>query len=453
MQRYRIVILIVLFGVLPVAAAFVFALVFLEQETPVAEPTPASAPAPPAEAPAPAAPAPEKPRVLAAIATLPVGTLLRVDDLRVDDLAGVDLDPAVVRREYVAVGKDQDDGEEAAKSLRGYAVREKILAGDPLTRRAVVGPGQPGFLATVLRPGTRAVAIEVGPATSQAGLIDPGDRVDVILTAELPAPGPGEAGFDPDVDAPGEAFARPPVGGGPGEVLARTIVEDARVVAIDRTTRGVGGPPRYGEEEEVSRGGITTATLEVLPGEDDRLVLGGRVGRLSLAIRSLHDAPSPAGPGRASASLPEASTAAVKLREILSPLPAGPVRAPAPQGPTFDDMAALEDRMLTEFGSLEENLLAAMAAREEGREPPPPDETKEVRIFRGGAPATRVCFQAGKGVPCEEALAGGAAPGPSTSSELPPLPSPEGLPPIPSAELPSIPALELPALEPGGNLK
>ena len=394
MQRYRIVILIVLFGVLPVAAAFVFALVFLEQETPVAETTPASAPAPPAATPAPAAPAPEKPRVLAAIGTLPVGTLLRVDDL-----AGVDLDlaldPAVVQREYVAVGKDQDDGSAAAKSLRGYAVREEILAGDPLTRRAVVGPGQPGFLATVLRPGTRAVAIEVGPATSQAGLIDPGDRVDVILTAELPAPGPREAGFDPD--APGEGFARPPVGGGPGEVLARTIVEDARVVAIDRTTRGVGGPPRYGEEEEVSRGGITTATLEVLPGEDDRLVLGGRVGRLSLAIRSLRDAPSPADPGRAPAGLsPEASTAAVKLREILSPLPAGPVRAPAPQGPTFDDMAALEDRMLTEFGSLEENLLAAMAARGEVREPPP-DEPRvvRVRIFRGGAPVERVCFQAG----------------------------------------------------------
>ena len=451
MQRYRIVILIVLFGILPVAAAFVFALFFLEQEAPVVESAPASAPAAPAATPPPAPPAPVKPRVLAAIGTLPVGTLLRADDL-----AGVDLDlaldPVVVQREYVAVGKDQDDDEAAAKSLRGYAVREAIVAGDPLTRRAVVGPGQPGFLATVLRPGTRAVAIEVGPATSQAGLIDPGDRVDVILTAELPAPGPGEAGFDPDLDAPGQGFARPPVGGGPGEVLARTIVEDARVVAIDRTTRGVGGPPRYGEEEEVSRGGITTATLEVLPGEDDRLVLGGRVGRLSLAIRSLRDASSPAGPARPPAGLPpEASTAAVKLREILSPLPAGPIRAPAPRGPTFDDMTALEDRLLTEFGSLEGNLLAAMAAREEAREPPP--ERTEVVIFRGSAPAQRVCFQAGRGVPCEEALPGGAAPDPTPSAELLPAPSAEDLPPNPSAELPPIPTLKLPSLEPGGNLE
>ena len=364
---------------------------------------------------------------LAATAALPVGSLLRVDDLTGVDLE-LDLDPAVVQREYVAVGKNQD-GEAAARSLRGYAVREVIGAGDPLTRRAVVGPGQPGFLATVLRPGTRAVAIEVGPATSQAGLIDPGDRVDVILTAELPAPGPGEAGFDPDPEAPGEGFARPFTGGASGEVLARTIVEDARVVAIDRTTRGVGGPPRYGEEEEVSRGGITTATLEVLPGEDDRLVLGGRVGRLSLAIRSLRDTPSSA----------EAGTAAVKLREILNPYP-NPVRTvrARPRGPTFDDMAALEDRLLTEFGSLGEDLRAAMAAEGDVREPL--QELKVVRIFRGSAPAEPVCFRAGKGAPCpdsrdpEGAPGGGAAPGP-----------------LPSAEIPPAPSLEPPPLEPDRN--
>ena len=436
MQRYRIVILIVLFGILPVATAFVFAFVFLDREAPEARPAPAVAVAPSAETP-PADPAPEKPRVLAAIGTLPVGSLLRVDDLAGVDL-DLDLDPAVVKREYVTVGEDQDDGEAAARSLRGYAVRETIGAGDPLTRRAVVGPGQPGFLATVLRPGTRAVAIEVGPATSQAGLIDPGDRVDVILTAELPAAGPGEAGFAQG--APGEGLPRPAAGGAPGEVLARTIVENARVVAIDRTTRGIGGPPRYGEEEEVSRGGITTATLEVLPGEDDRLVLGGRVGRLSLVTRSLRDNP------------PRASTAAVKLRELLRPLPdSGPVRLP-PEGPTFDDMTALEDRLLTEFGSLEENLRAAMAAEGEVREPL--QELQVVRIFRGSAPAERVCFQAGKGLPCPDstnpygAPEGGAAPGPLPSAEIPPIPSPE-LPTIPSPELPTIPSLELPPLDPG----
>ena len=416
MQRYRVVILIVLFGILPVAAAFVFALFFLEEGEPPAEPAPAAEAAPPVEEAPP--PAPEKPRVLAAVRTLPVGTLLRADDLTGVDL---DLDPDAVRRGYVTVGEDRDD-DAAAESLRGYAVREAIAAGYPLTRRAVVGPGQRGFLATVLEPGTRAVAIEVGSATSQAGLIDPGDRVDVILTAELTAPGRGSPESGPAGEAPGAVPAAALGGQAPGAVLARTIVEDARVVAINRTTRGVGGPPAYGEEEEIERGGIVTATLEVSPGEDDRLVLGGREGRLSLTIRSLHDDP-PAGPGDPVAGRrpPRASADAVNLLEILHPLPDAPVRPPPPKGPTFDDMAALEDRMLTEFDSLEEALRAAMEAEAEAQEPPR-EPLQIVRIFRGSARAERVCFRAGKASGCpdrEEVFDEGALPDPTPSSGLP----------------------------------
>ena len=450
MQRYRVVILIVLFGILPLTAAFVFALFFLEEGPQVAEPAPPAVPAPPvAEAPPPDPPALERPRVLAAVRTLPVGSLIRADDLAGVDL-DLELDPDAVRRKYVTVGEDQED-EAAADSLRGYAVREAIPAGQPLIRSAVVGPGQRGFLAAVLEPGTRAVAIEVGTATSQADLIDPGDRVDVILTAVLPPPGQGSSGLGLDPQAPGEVFAGPGGGGTPGEVLARTIVEDARVVAIDRTTRGVAGPPPYGEEEEVSRDGIVTAFLEVLPGEDDRLVLGGREGSLSLAIRSLRDA-SLAGPGGRRSVLgggPEASTAAVKLREILSPLPAGPAPVP-PEGPTIDDMTALEDRLRTELGSLEADLRAAAAAEEAAREDrmrteldaleaslraaaeaeeeagePLQEPLQVVRIFRGSANAERVCFRAGKAAPCtgqpdwEGGFGEGAPPGPSPLPGLP----------------------------------
>ena len=431
MQRYRVVILIVLFGILPVAAAFVFALFFLEEPGPAAEPAPVAETAPVAEEPPPPEPEPEpepeKARVLAAVRPLPVGSLLRADDLVGVDL---DLDPDAARRKYVAVGEDGDD-DAAAESLRGYAIQEAVPAGHPLGRRAVVGPGQRGFLAVVLEPGTRAVAIEVGSATSQAGLIDPGDRVDVILTAELPARDPGDTGFIPDPDAPEPGIPRPLAGGSPGEaeVLARTIVEDARVVAIDRTTEGVGGPRPYGEGEEVSRGGITTATLEVLPGEDDRLVLGGRVGRLSLVIRSLRSA-SLAGPGgplagrrRVPGRGPGDSTPTVNLREILRPRPAVSVRPP-PRGPTFEDMAALEDRLLAEFGSMEESLRAAAAAEEEAREPLQ-EPTQVVRIFRGSAPAERVCFRAGAASSCpdrwggEESFDGSPPPGAVPSPGLP----------------------------------
>ena len=134
----------------------------------------------------------------------------------------------------------------------------------------MVGPGQKGFLAAVLRPGTRAVMVRVGEATRQAGLIDPGDRVDVILSAELS------------------------IDGGERIVFARTIAEDVRVVAIDRRVDDVG---RDAVREEIS-----TATLEASPAQADRLVLGEHEGQAlaggSFSRRSRHRREEPGSGGR-----------------------------------------------------------------------------------------------------------------------------------------------------------
>ena len=46
----------------------------------------------------------------------------------------------------------------------------------------VMRPGDHGFLAAVLLPGMRAVTVGVDAITGTAGLIWPGDRVDLILT-------------------------------------------------------------------------------------------------------------------------------------------------------------------------------------------------------------------------------------------------------------------------------
>ncbi len=331
MQRYRAAILIVLFGVLPVAAAFGVALMYLgNNPPPAAETKPAS------EEPRPAPAAPPKTRdVLGAARALPVGTLLGEDDL-----SALTLEADAVRGTHVVIGKG--GVEAAADKLRGYALREALGPGEPLVRSDVVGPGQSGFLAAVLRPGMRAVTIQVGPATGHAGLIDPGDRVDVILTAELP---------DSDVDQVARATL--------GVVLARTILEDVRVVAVDRRTDSAAGSPEGGEE--VQRTKIITATLEVSPMQGDRLVLGGHEGKLSLAVRSLTDA------------APPPSSVAVDLHELL--LPAG-----------ADPLAALPEP----------------EPEPEPLPPPPPPAPVEaetepvqavVRVFRGSEPAEELLFE------------------------------------------------------------
>ena len=326
MQRYRVVIMVVLFGVLPVVIAFFVALHFLELEA-----LQAPQPPPPVVDETPQPKPPERKPVLAAARPLPVGTLLGEDDLTV-----LELDPAEIPKGSIHVSDDDTQGE-TPSSLRGHAVREAIAEGAPLLRSAVVGPGDQGFLAAVLMPGSRAVTIQVGEATSQAGLIDPGDRVDVILSAEL------------SIDA-GDRIA-----------FARTIVEDVRVVAIDNRTDHKPENPQ-----------IITATLEASPAQADRLVLGEHEGRLSLAVRPLADSTLARNvhPGDA-----------VELREMLLSSP--DFNASEARLQRVQELSDLSIRK--ELVESKEQFRAAVEAGARRRD--------AVRVFRGAAPAEEVVFE------------------------------------------------------------
>lgn len=224
----------------------------LELEELLALPTAKPAESEPVAAPAPLPPPkPQTRTILATARDLPVGTLLGEDDL----------DELEVKADEIGGGHFYAAGTAAIEALRGFAVREALAAGIPLHRSAIVGPEQRGFLAAVLRPGTRAVTIRLGAGTRHAGLIDPGDRVDVILTAKLPLPDGSE------------------------RLFTRTILEDMRVVAVDRRVGSGQESPQTGEQ--VKRTEIVTATLEASPAEADRLVLGEHRGTLSLTVRPL----------------------------------------------------------------------------------------------------------------------------------------------------------------------
>ena len=312
MQRYRVVILIVVFGILPAAIAFFVALSYLKGEAAspqVAVALPAANGEEAAELPT---DPPETRRVLAAARPLPIGSLIGEEDL-----TALEIEVDTVRKGHILVGE-----EEPEDLLRGYAVRVPIAPGEAVLRSAVVGPGQRGFLAAVLGSGARAVTIRVGPATSHAGLIDPGDRVDVILSAELET------------------------AGGNRSVLARTIVEDVRVVAVDRRVGnpdGSAGDPASGsgDGEGTHRTEMITATLEVSPEQGDRLVLGEHEGKLSLAVRSL------------SAVVPRLSNAAVELQDLLL----------SPDAVDEAESAMVAASLRREIASLEERLRSEEEAR------------------------------------------------------------------------------------------
>ena len=208
-------------------------------------------------APAPRAAPPPKPLpvVLTASADLAVGSLITANDVIWSPLKN-----GVILSAHMLKGKTKPE------SVVGAVVRRAVYKGMPLTWSSIVRPGQYGFLAAALRRDHRAVTILVNRATSQAGLIYPGDRVDVILTVEV---------------QDGQTRKT--------NTFTGTILEDIRVVAVNRQVESSVGASQGQAGRKPSRGGASTVTLEVLPSEAERLVLATSKGDISLAMRSLTD--------------------------------------------------------------------------------------------------------------------------------------------------------------------
>jgi pilus assembly protein CpaB len=197
-----------------------------------------------------AAPMPSKPQkaVLVAARDLPVGAFIDPDKVRWQDWPDV-----VTPDTYLVRGEDE------AGSLTGAVLRRPVAAGDPLTTGSVVKPGDRGFLAAVLDPGMRAVSVPVDDASSNAGLIFPGDRVDVILTQIL------------QVDGEGSGSRR----------VSETVLRDVRVIAMGRRLATENG------DEGASGTQVRTATLEASPANAEKVAMMTDLGRLSLSLRSL----------------------------------------------------------------------------------------------------------------------------------------------------------------------
>ena len=151
----------------------------------------------------------------------------------------------------------------------GAVVREPFLAGEPIVEGKLVRAGESGYMAVVLQPGMRAMAVAVTVETGAGGFILPGDRVDVILAAQVNTENDTEG-------TPRKAYS------------SATVLRNIKVLAIDQATK-----PENGATTVVG----ATATLEVGPREAEALALAKTLGDLSLTLRSYADAQGPSGLG------------------------------------------------------------------------------------------------------------------------------------------------------------
>lgn len=146
-------------------------------------------------------------------------------------------------------------------------IRRSLQPKDFLLLADLLRPGDHGFLAAVLRPGMRATTVGVDAVSGTAGLIWPGDHVDVILTQ-----------ISDDQTLPVSRRAS-----------AETVMSDVRVIAIDQQL--MQGATGSGTEQGTSH----TVTLEVTELQAERVALAARLGHLSLIVRAAEASPGPPG--------------------------------------------------------------------------------------------------------------------------------------------------------------
>ena len=196
----------------------------------------------------PEAPPPPDVLVRIAAADLPAGLLLRDGDLD--------------WRAYPANQVPRDALREgtAQAELNGALVRRKVAAGTVLTAADFMRSDAPGFLAAVLQPGMRAVSVPIDDVSGNAGLIQPGDAVDMILTQRL------------SQETLGSNRRRT-------SVVSETVVENARVIAVGSSFQNQSS----GDFKPIR---ARTVTLEVDPKAAEAVTVAAELGSLSLALRS-----------------------------------------------------------------------------------------------------------------------------------------------------------------------
>ncbi|TAM62131.1 Flp pilus assembly protein CpaB [bacterium] len=217
----------------------------------------------------------------------PRSVLVAVQDIP----ARAPINAGMLRRELrPASGIDPDAVTDESKAVGALALIT-IPAGSTLTASKIGRPADTA-LPVRLAPGMRALTIPVDRVKDVAGMIQPGDRVDVIAI-------PPRTGNSPPA--------------------AATILRGIRVLAIGAKLEYPSASPGSGDENS------TTATLEVTPKQADLLAMADVNTTLRLSLRSPRE--------------PVASLDTEPLRFAAAQAPAPARVAPAPDPPAVDPKA------------------------------------------------------------------------------------------------------------------
>lgn len=170
----------------------------------------------------------------------------------------VDADAMAVReipKDFVpgsAVAPERFDGYVGARLV------QPMRAGEPLLASNLEGADPASFSAKV-RQGIRAITLAVDEVNSLSGMLQPGDRIDLLLSVRLPS------------------GSVTPL----AQEVTRPLLQDLRVLATGRQVRP-GGDERQGR-------GFTAITVEATAEQAQKLVVAQRIGKLTATLRNPED--------------------------------------------------------------------------------------------------------------------------------------------------------------------
>jgi len=179
-------------------------------------------------------------KVVVATKELKFGEIITEDSLKVVDWPKDAFPPGA----FAAITDVVQEGERR--------VVTSMQEGEPVLAAKVTGENSRAGLAGIISEGKRAVTIPVDMVNGVGGFIQPGDRVDLILTKR-----------DDDED----------------ETTAKIMMENVKVLSVDQDA----GSRR--ETAQVAR----SVTLETNAKGAQRIALALNVGRISLLLRSAGD--------------------------------------------------------------------------------------------------------------------------------------------------------------------
>ncbi|MGN6515503.1 MAG: Flp pilus assembly protein CpaB [Rhizomicrobium sp.] len=183
--------------------------------------------------------------VLVAASEIQAGTALTPDMVRWQSWPKSSVDSSFIA---------QQDGGDVSAIVKGTVAREPLLEGEPLSNTKVIHADQASFMSARLSEGMRAVSTAISTETGAGGFILPNDRVDVLVTQQVP--------------------------GGQRLFATRTILTDVRVLAMDQT---------FGQDKDRKTVLAKTATLELSPEQATKLTRAAASGTISLTLRALGD--------------------------------------------------------------------------------------------------------------------------------------------------------------------